>query len=363
MRVIAKPHRASIASPARENAGCGAISRAHVPVARGGRLGSTDLARATLRVLSFGLAAILSPMGGTALAAAFTPSSVTALLPIAAQNAAARVETYSTYALPIGPWEDGTMLTRRTEGRVTTSAWHLPQGEAGTLAMLTPLRDGLQSKGWRVIYECETLECGGFDFRYSTQVLPEPEMHIDLGDFRFISARRPHPEGEEIVSLMVSRSAGTGLGYVQIIEVAPTEAPRDTAPPSAATTPATAQLAAQLEAGSYVLEGLIFASGAAKLESEDPAPLQALAAYLAAHPAHQIALVGHTDASGSVAANEALSKRRAEAVRARLISHYKVAASQVTAMGAGVMAPRASNQTEEGRAKNRRVEVILTSTR
>ena len=88
-----------------------------------------------------------------------------------------------------------------------------------------------------------------------------------------------------------------------------------------------------------------------------------LAAYLKRNPKLQVALVGHTDTDGALALNTALSKRRAQAVRARLIERWDVPAAQVTAEGAGWLAPRASNDTPEGREKNRRVEVIITSTR
>jgi OOP family OmpA-OmpF porin len=87
-----------------------------------------------------------------------------------------------------------------------------------------------------------------------------------------------------------------------------------------------------------------------------------LAAYLTAHPDVQVAIVGHTDAQGTLAANVALSHKRATSVVKRLVEAYGVAGQQLDAEGAGYLAPRWSNMTEEGRKKNRRVEVVLTST-
>jgi outer membrane protein OmpA-like peptidoglycan-associated protein len=58
-----------------------------------------------------------------------------------------------------------------------------------------------------------------------------------------------------------------------------------------------------------------------------------------------------------------LSERRAEAAAQVLIDRYGVDRDRVTAKGVGFLAPRATNQTEEGRQKNRRVEVVVTSTR
>ena len=84
--------------------------------------------------------------------------------------------------------------------------------------------------------------------------------------------------------------------------------------------------------------------------------------WLKADGARKVTLVGHTDASGGLEANVRLSKARAESVRRWLIDRLGVGADQVAAEGVGYLAPRATNQTEEGRQKNRRVEVISTST-
>jgi OOP family OmpA-OmpF porin len=112
-----------------------------------------------------------------------------------------------------------------------------------------------------------------------------------------------------------------------------------------------------------VLEDLEFASGSASLSEVDYASLAAVAAWLKANPGTTIALVGHTDASGSLTANIALSERRAKAVAQVLIDRYGAERARVAAEGVGFLAPRATNQSEEGRQKNRRVEVIVTSTR
>jgi len=296
--------------------------------------------------------------------------------PAGAERSAERIEPMGSYALPIGPWADGSMLTQRTEGRVDQSAWRVPASDAGTLALLAPLRAALLAQGWDLVFECETASCGGFDFRYSTQVLPEPAMHVDLGDFRFLAARKGVGAGASHMSLLVSRSAGAGTGHIQMIRVGPAtaEAPAQIAVSSKSTDDvrtdpvpvaqgADTDLALALESGSVVLHGLEFASGAADLTRGGEAALAALATYLAQNPSRSIALVGHTDASGSLEANVTLSRRRAEAVRARLIAAMGADGARITALGAGFMAPRGSNLTDAGRTANRRVEAMLTSTR
>ena len=115
-------------------------------------------------------------------------------------------------------------------------------------------------------------------------------------------------------------------------------------------------------AGSVVLEGLAFESGKAALTDADAPALADLAAWLKAHPDRSVTLVGHTDASGSLAANVTLSRQRAAAVRQVLLEHYGVPEWQVSAEGVGPLAPRASNDTDDGRAQNRRVEAVFAPT-
>ena len=84
-----------------------------------------------------------------------------------------------------------------------------------------------------------------------------------------------------------------------------------------------------------------------------------MAAFLNAQPSVRVALVGHTDSVGSLSGNIALSKRRAQSVRQRLIDAHGIEAARMQAEGMGYLAPVASNLAETGRDQNRRVEVIL----
>jgi outer membrane protein OmpA-like peptidoglycan-associated protein len=73
----------------------------------------------------------------------------------------------------------------------------------------------------------------------------------------------------------------------------------------------------------------------------------------------EITVIGHTDSTGSDAYNQRLSERRADAVRERLVANG-VSAGQLATVGRGSLEPRADNDTPEGRAANRRVEMVLT---
>ena len=287
-------------------------------------------------------------------------------LPPSAERTAGDQSAMGSYALPVGPWKDGRIETIRTEGEVTQTAWRIRDGSATTMGLLAALRDQLGREGFDVLFECDTDECGGFDFRFATPCLPEPEMHVDLGDFRFLSARRETAGAPDYVSLLVSRSSDSG--YVQMTRIGAALvqplpiAAAEFSPQEAAPSPDS--LGDQLVArGKVVLDDLRFASGSAELGEGDYPSLGALADFLGANPDRTVALVGHTDAEGTLDANVAVSRKRAQSVMQRLVTAYGVNPAQLSADGVGFLSPLASNLTPEGRTRNRRVEAMITSTR
>ncbi|MEY8837436.1 OmpA family protein, partial [Cribrihabitans sp. XS_ASV171] len=234
-------------------------------------------------------------------------------------------------------------------------------GTATTLQILAPLRDRLESDGWQILLDCGARACGGFDFRFATEVVPSPDMYVAIRDYRFLSATR----GEEALSLLVSRDVPDL--YIQMIHVLPADSPATEplapARPRAEEAEPTAgdPIARALDSsGSVVLDDLEFRTGADELGDGPFASLAALADLLAERPGLQLALVGHTDTVGDLDDNIALSQRRAESVRARLIGAHGAPADRIVARGAGYLAPRTTNATEEGRRANRRVEAVVT---
>ncbi|MBK7577416.1 MAG: OmpA family protein [Ignavibacteria bacterium] len=109
-----------------------------------------------------------------------------------------------------------------------------------------------------------------------------------------------------------------------------------------------------------VLNNLFFDFGKTDLRPESFAELDRLAQFLAASPSITIELSGHTDNVGSDASNKVLSQERVNAVRAYLLGRG-VAPTRMKALGYGKSKPLASNSTEEGRQKNRRVEFKIVS--
>ncbi|WP_417207566.1 OmpA family protein [Antarctobacter sp.] len=285
-------------------------------------------------------------------------------LPPGAQQSFGTVQSPGAYALPTGPWKNGTVAVERVEGRVEVAAWHIPGNDDTPFQLIKPLRDALIADGFRIVLDCRARACGGFDFRFATLVLPAPEMFVDLTDFHFVSALS---DDQGAVSILTSRDARSG--YIQIIRAGGTAGDivggiKPSAKPASVGPVVKAQgIAEQLDTnGHVILSDLVFETGSTTLGAGRFASLDAIAAYLAQNPSRRILFVGHTDATGSLDANRNVSLRRAEAAVRYLRDRHNSSANQIDAQGAGYLAPVASNLTPEGREANRRVEAVLIST-
>lgn len=106
-------------------------------------------------------------------------------------------------------------------------------------------------------------------------------------------------------------------------------------------------------------ETITFPSGSAALKSEGNAVIAQIAKVLAQYNQSTVTVIGHTDSTGSVELNNRLSVQRAESV-ANIMQANGVGDFRLKALGAGSSKPIASNDTAEGKAKNRRVDIVLS---
>ena len=111
-------------------------------------------------------------------------------------------------------------------------------------------------------------------------------------------------------------------------------------------------------AGKVVIYGINFDTDKDSLRADSAPTLKEIAKLLTDSPSLKLHVVGHTDNQGSAESNLDLSRRRAAAVVRELVTNYAIGASRLDSFGCGLYAPLASNDTEDGRARNRRVELI-----
>lgn len=110
--------------------------------------------------------------------------------------------------------------------------------------------------------------------------------------------------------------------------------------------------------GRVAIYSIYFDFDKADIKPESRPTLDEIAKFLKSNPKIKLYIVGHTDNVGKLEYNMDLSKRRAEAVVKELVEKYGIEKERLKAFGVGPLAPVASNRTEEGRAKNRRVELV-----
>ena len=110
------------------------------------------------------------------------------------------------------------------------------------------------------------------------------------------------------------------------------------------------------EQGAYVFRNIYFDFDKATIKPESEPILDEVSDFLKANPNMKMEVQGHTDSKGTAAYNLKLSDRRAAAVKAYLVKDEAIKSDRLTTKGYGLTKPVASNDTEEGRAKNRRVE-------
>lgn len=111
--------------------------------------------------------------------------------------------------------------------------------------------------------------------------------------------------------------------------------------------------------GKVAVYGILFDTNKSDIKPESRPSLEQIGALMKQNPGIRLHVVGHTDNVGGFDANLGLSKRRAEAVAAALTKDFGVARERLTANGVASLAPVQSNADEAGRARNRRVELVL----
>jgi OOP family OmpA-OmpF porin len=272
---------------------------------------------------------------------------------------------------PLVVSDSGKPVLRDVEGRISNKMYWAPKGRS-PVEVFRNYQQALRAGGFDTLYTCETDQCE--KARLQTLILRVPEkMKWVMRDYHveqffggayepgahFLSARKNTPSGPVHVQIAVVGGRdedpavqGRTRQFVQVIESAQLEGGK-------VTVDAKAIGDALRRDGKFAFYGVLFDTNKATITTSSSAALQEMAGALKANPALKVFIVGHTDNQGDVDANLALSQKRAEAVVEQLKTRYGVAAERLSARGVANFAPIGSNLNEDGRAKNRRVEMVV----
>ncbi|MDY0039812.1 MAG: OmpA family protein, partial [Desulforhabdus sp.] len=266
------------------------------------------------------------------------------------------------------------------EGSHTRLVYIIPEN-VSPLEVLRNYQEEITSKGGEILYQCKEQECGGDPTRgshggggsMSLSMYLRPEEHIkDKRDSPGYCAQAPKIADQRYMAGAFSESGA----HISVLTFAVKEWP-GTCPEFIGRTVAAvdiiepkqrqqkmvtvkaAEMAKKIsDTGSIALYGIYFDFDKADLKTESQPTLEQIVGLLKDDPKLKLLVVGHTDNVGTFPFNMDLSQRRAAAVVNALTTQFGVEKSRLTPVGVSFAAPVASNRTEEGRAKNRRVELV-----
>jgi outer membrane protein OmpA-like peptidoglycan-associated protein len=260
-----------------------------------------------------------------------------------------QVKDFDAMLLQAAPFKDGKAADeRRLEGRVTRIAYRTGPGPS-ILEVSRNFEAQLAKAGFETLNACDTDACGGIPFSERIDALPAPMMWMDGFDFRYIAAKKSEGGRDIYVGLVTSKNNDSITAQVSVAVVGALENKM---------VDAVAMKKGLGEKGHIALYGIYFDTDKATLKAESKPTLDEMAKLLNGQPDLKVFIVGHTDSQGAYEHNMTLSRQRAEAVAAALTGSYRIAKGRLYTAGVGYLAPVGSNQTDEGRALNRRVELV-----
>ena len=267
------------------------------------------------------------------------------------------------------------------EGARTRIAYLLP-ADRSPLEVLRNYEDVVKAAGGEVLFTCKGDACGGDPNRSSAgggghsslmmYFVVESQLKdasfsngacaqaSGIDDQRFFAAKIPQSAGDAYVTVHTFQISdtlyckafnGRTVAIVHVLE------------PKARDQKMVVVKADEMartigSTGRVALYGIFFEFDKADLKAESNPTLMEIAQLLKSDPKLAILIVGHTDNQGAYDYNIELSRRRAEAVTKALVANHGADAKRLRGAGVGMLAPAASNDAEEGRAKNRRVEIV-----
>lgn len=261
-------------------------------------------------------------------------------------------------------------------GQRTALQYVAPAGRS-SLEVLRGYQQEFKAAGFETTYECAGDACGGSNiFAYSL-----PRLLLPAGWTGKVGDNSPAACASGTVSdlryaLLDNKASGSSVAVltwnpditsaycdekefqkrttITVVRVEPKAREQQME------TMSSSEIAKGLDAnGKVAIYGILFDTGKADIKAESKPSLDQIGGLLKQQTGLKLHVVGHTDNVGNLPANLDLSRRRADAVAAALAKDYGIARDRLTANGVASLAPVASNGSDVGRAKNRRVELVL----
>ena len=265
---------------------------------------------------------------------------------------------FDAFTVPLGPADKSQKKFKKEEpieGKVVKTRYQAPAG-ASTLAVSRSYQDALTQAGFEILYACSPKQCNaeGSVGRTLRDWIPDlyqfdSRWPDDEGTY-FFSARKNNVY--VVVSAFNLWGIPSTVFYtVNVVEVKPLQTELVVVKAETLASDIT-------KLGHASIYGIYFDTGKSVIKPESQQTIAEIAKLLTAQPSLRLHVVGHTDNVGTLPSNMMLSKQRAEAVVNSLVNDHRIAASRLIANGVGPLAPVASNAAEDGRAKNRRVELV-----
>lgn len=259
----------------------------------------------------------------------------------------------------------------RVEGRITLLYYALPEGRS-SLEVLRNYQSSLEGKGFRVTFTCATgngscyaaregRSTGTAPYDFANALDANPELPRLNGDFirnyfgtqaRYLLAKLARPEGAVYVSIALAEHNRGNHAFIRVVETKEMDAGK------IGFIDADGMQKSIADSGRVSLYGIHFDFDSDLVRADSKPTLDEIATLLRGDSSLRLSIIGHTDAKGGADYNRELSRRRAANVRNALVETYAIDAARLDSRGAGAAEPVASNDDEDGRARNRRVELV-----
>jgi OOP family OmpA-OmpF porin len=277
---------------------------------------------------------------------------------------------YERFIVPLGKmtnFDFGTKVaefekSEPLEGELTRVSYRIPDAQRSSLEIYRNYETALTDSGWTIEYRASGKQEFGNAFTHIYESLRNNDQLFTYNDMQghFLVAKKA-AEGLTAALFVTKFENGlTGATNVQKGEpIVQLDVVRTKVMEQKMVVVTSSEMAKSInDSGRVSLYGILFDFNKSDIKSESEPTLQQITNLLNEKPDLKLLVVGHTDNVGNFEFNRDLSQRRAQAVVSWLSQKSGVSAARLSPFGASFAAPVASNETEDGRAKNRRVELV-----